>query len=63
MFAISFCFFQAHGAKYSPFSGHSSHVTNVRWTHDDKMLITTGGMDTSILVWERRRVERGEAGE
>lgn len=50
-----------HGAKFRQFNGHSSHVTNVRWTNDDKMLVTTGGMDTSVLVWERRRVERGEA--
>lgn len=52
-----------NGAKFRLFNGHSSHVTNVRWTSDDKMLVTTGGMDTSVLIWERRRVERGEAGE
>lgn len=51
-----------NGAKFRLFNGHSSHVTNVRWTSDDKMLVTTGGMDTSVLIWERRRVERGEAG-
>jgi microtubule-associated protein-like 6 len=51
------------GAKFRQFNGHSSHVTNVRWTNDDRMLVTTGGMDTSVLIWERRRVERGEAGE
>lgn len=51
-----------NGAKFRQFNGHSSHVTNVRWTSDDKMLVTTGGMDTSVLIWERRRVERGEAG-
>lgn len=47
-----------NGAKFRQFNGHSSHVTNVRWTCDDKMLVTTGGMDTSVLIWERRRVER-----
>ena len=52
-----------NAAKFRQFNGHSSHVTNVRWTSDDKVLVTTGGMDTSVLVWERRRVERGETGE
>jgi microtubule-associated protein-like 6 len=35
----------------SPFAGHSSHVTNVVWTPDDRKLITTGGADRSVLVW------------
>ncbi|CAB4035433.1 echinoderm microtubule-associated -like 6 [Paramuricea clavata] len=52
-----------NGAKFRQFTGHSSHVTNVRWTSDDKMLVTTGGMDTSVLIWERRRVERGDTEE
>ncbi|XP_056230586.1 echinoderm microtubule-associated protein-like 2 isoform X1 [Seriola aureovittata] len=32
-------------------SGHSSHVTNVAFLHDDSHLISTGGKDTSILQW------------
>ncbi|KAM6931867.1 echinoderm microtubule-associated protein-like 2 isoform 2-T2 [Lycodopsis pacificus] len=31
--------------------GHSSHVTNVAFLHDDSHLISTGGKDTSILQW------------
>lgn len=31
--------------------GHSSHVTSVRFTLDDKHLITTGGEDNSICIW------------
>ncbi|XP_078612841.1 echinoderm microtubule-associated protein-like 6 [Branchiostoma floridae x Branchiostoma japonicum] len=42
-------------AKFKKYLGHSSHVTNVRWCHDDTRLVTTGGMDTSIMVWVRRR--------
>ncbi|CBY37642.1 unnamed protein product, partial [Oikopleura dioica] len=31
--------------------GHSSHVTAVAFTADDKHLLSTGGMDASILQW------------
>lgn len=33
------------------YSGHSSHVTSVCFLQDDTRLITTGGMDTSVLQW------------
>ncbi|XP_013881874.1 echinoderm microtubule-associated protein-like 2 [Austrofundulus limnaeus] len=33
------------------YGGHSSHVTNVAFLHDDTHLISTGGKDTSILQW------------
>ncbi|XP_041850692.1 echinoderm microtubule-associated protein-like 2 isoform X2 [Melanotaenia boesemani] len=33
------------------YSGHSSHVTNAAFLHDDSHLISTGGKDTSILQW------------
>uniref|UniRef100_A0A8C4F4L2 Echinoderm microtubule-associated protein-like 2 n=1 Tax=Dicentrarchus labrax TaxID=13489 RepID=A0A8C4F4L2_DICLA len=33
------------------YGGHSSHVTNVAFLHDDSLLISTGGKDTSILQW------------
>lgn len=31
--------------------GHSSHVTNVQFSKDDKILISTGGEDQTILEW------------
>ena len=31
--------------------GHSSHVTCVRFIHDDSCLLSTGGKDTSIMQW------------
>ncbi|XP_060025592.1 echinoderm microtubule-associated protein-like 4 isoform X8 [Lagenorhynchus albirostris] len=34
------------------YSAHSSHVTNVSFTHNDSHLISTGGKDTSIIQWK-----------
>lgn len=33
------------------YGGHSSHVTNVSFLHEDSHLISTGGKDTSIMQW------------
>uniref|UniRef100_A0A670ZBB1 EMAP like 2 n=1 Tax=Pseudonaja textilis TaxID=8673 RepID=A0A670ZBB1_PSETE len=33
------------------YSGHSSHVTNIAFLHDDSLLLSTGGVDTSVLQW------------
>ncbi|KAL3991432.1 ovochymase [Sarotherodon galilaeus] len=38
-------------AQSQEYGGHSSHVTNVAFLHDDSHLISTGGKDTSILQW------------
>ena len=32
--------------------GHSSHVTTVRWTHDDQYVISTGGEDQCVMYWK-----------
>jgi WD40 repeat protein len=32
--------------------GHSSHVTSVRFTSDDKYLISAGGNDTAVCQWK-----------
>jgi len=34
------------------YTGHSSHVTNVRFTFDDSRVITLGGNDTGIFQWK-----------
>jgi len=38
-------------AKHKSFTGHSSHVTNVRWVMDDSTLISVGGNDKCLFVW------------
>ena len=40
------------GAKAKTFIGHASHVTNVKFSHDQSVLITIGGGDHTILQWK-----------
>ena len=39
------------GAQKKSFIGHSSFVTNVKFTAHDDYIITTGGNDLSVFVW------------
>jgi len=41
----------SEGAKYVACTGHSSHVTCVRWSRADH-LISVGGNDKCVFVWE-----------
>ncbi|XP_068779726.1 echinoderm microtubule-associated protein-like 3 isoform X2 [Struthio camelus] len=48
------------------YGGHGSHVTNVRFSHDDAHLVSLGGKDTSVFQWRvlggpRRRSLPGPA--
>ena len=36
---------------YNAYKGHSSHVTNVKWSADDRFVISTGGLEKSIIQW------------
>jgi WD40 repeat protein len=51
--------FPSHGkhAKCKQYSGHSAHVTNVRWSCDNSKLVSTGGADMSVMVWAYTGVE------
>eukprot|EP00595_Chromulina_sp_UTEXLB2642_P001802 CAMPEP_0196761886 /NCGR_PEP_ID=MMETSP1095-20130614/1198_1 /TAXON_ID=96789 ORGANISM="Chromulina nebulosa, Strain UTEXLB2642" /NCGR_SAMPLE_ID=MMETSP1095 /ASSEMBLY_ACC=CAM_ASM_000446 /LENGTH=2526 /DNA_ID=CAMNT_0042111955 /DNA_START=12 /DNA_END=7592 /DNA_ORIENTATION=- len=41
------------GSQHIEYSGHSSHITNVRWLsiNDSQFLISCGGNDKSVFVW------------
>ena len=39
------------GAKFRKYVGHSSHVTNVRFSKDQSRVISIGGADHAIFQW------------
>ena len=51
-------------AAYLSYTGHSSHVTNVRWSAADETLISCGGADKCVFQWKHVMNEAaGEATE
>ena len=39
-------------SEFKAYRGHSSHVTWVRFSYDDKYLISIGGNDKTIIIWK-----------
>lgn len=39
------------GAKFRRYTGHSAHVTNVRFSTDGLHVLTTGGADHAVFQW------------
>ena len=52
---------QGKHAKCKQYVGHSAHVTNVRFSYDDKKLVSVGGADTSVMVWAHNAGSREPA--
>ncbi|XP_016361551.1 echinoderm microtubule-associated protein-like 5 isoform X5 [Sinocyclocheilus anshuiensis] len=48
-------------AKFKRYMAHSTHVTNVRWSHDDSLLASVGGFDTCLMIWSHETEGRREA--
>jgi microtubule-associated protein-like 6 len=38
-------------ADFNDYYGHSSHVTKVKFSADDKLVFSTGGGDKTVMVW------------
>ncbi len=49
-------------AKFKRYSAHSSHVTNVRWTVNDQKLVSVGGNDTSVIIWNNNAFSMENSG-
>uniref|UniRef100_T1JGP8 WD repeat-containing protein 55 homolog n=1 Tax=Strigamia maritima TaxID=126957 RepID=T1JGP8_STRMM len=47
--------FPLHGnpAKFKKYRGQVRRITNVKWSHDGRHLISVGGDDGSVIVWQR----------
>ena len=43
--------------KNKEFTGHSSHVTRVRFSRDERKLLSVGGNDRTIILWDIKGME------
>jgi WD40 repeat protein len=34
------------------FIGHSSHITKVKFSNNDQYVVSTGGNDKTVIIWE-----------
>lgn len=37
---------------HKDFIGHSSHVTNVKFTQDGQFVLSLGGLDGCLILWK-----------
>eukprot|EP00639_Heterosigma_akashiwo_P015290 CAMPEP_0206366550 /NCGR_PEP_ID=MMETSP0294-20121207/3519_1 /ASSEMBLY_ACC=CAM_ASM_000327 /TAXON_ID=39354 /ORGANISM="Heterosigma akashiwo, Strain CCMP2393" /LENGTH=872 /DNA_ID=CAMNT_0053812637 /DNA_START=230 /DNA_END=2845 /DNA_ORIENTATION=+ len=51
------------GAGFDDCRGHSSHVTNVKFTLDERNIVTAGGNDRCVFQWDLALDEAEDSGE
>lgn len=39
-------------AQSHEYAGHSSHVTKVKFSANDRLVVSTGGNDMTVMIWE-----------
>lgn len=39
-------------AQNNEYCGHSSHVTKVKFSNNDRYVVSTGGNDMTVMIWE-----------
>jgi WD40 repeat protein len=39
-------------AQFNEYNGHSSHVTKVKFSAGDNYVVSTGGNDKTVLIWQ-----------
>jgi len=47
-------------AKFKEYKGHSEHVTNVKFSNDNKYVYSTGGLDKAVLQFEIKEAKSKE---
>ena len=45
---------QGKFAKFKRYTGHSAHVTRVRWSSDSSYLVSIGGRDVATVIWKHQ---------
>jgi echinoderm microtubule-associated protein-like 6 len=46
------CVVESGSAQFNEYMGHSSHITKCKFSSGDNYLVTTGGHDKTVLIWE-----------
>ena len=37
---------------YHEFKGHYGHITNLQFANEDKHLVSVGGSDKTVMIWQ-----------
>lgn len=51
------------GASSNEYLGHSSHLTRVKFSPSDKYVVSAGGNDKTLIIWETDFALDGSGGQ